>query len=73
MEDDPSYVPWEDVSLTMNELRKEVDGTREGTTDEEKMTALSLLTRVFEEELEQRTEAMAGGTMAVVEGPSSSF
>ncbi len=61
----------EDVSLTMNELRKEVDGTREGTTDEEKMTALSLLTRVFEEELEQRTEAMAGGTMAVVEGPSS--
>lgn len=58
----------EDVSLTMNELKRK--GTREGTTDE-KMTALSLLTRVFEEELEQRTEAMAGGTMAVVEGSSS--
>jgi len=55
----------EDVSSTMNEMR-----TSSNNNDKnEKMTALSLLTRVFQEELDQRTEAMAGGTMAV-EGPS---
>jgi len=55
----------EDVSSTVNEMR-----TSSNNSDKnEKMTALSLLTRVFQEELDQRTEAMAGGTMAV-EGPS---
>mmetsp|Transcript_4323 Transcript_4323/g.6688 ORF Transcript_4323/g.6688 Transcript_4323/m.6688 type:complete len:639 (+) Transcript_4323:12-1928(+) len=55
----------EDVSSTVNEMR-----TSSNNNDKnEKMTALSLLTRVFQEELDQRTEAMAGGTMAV-EGPS---
>eukprot|EP00985_Skeletonema_marinoi_P027112 scaffold21733_cov120-Skeletonema_marinoi.AAC.6 len=54
----------EDVSSTVNEMR-----TSSNNDKNEKMTALSLLTRVFQEELDQRTEAMAGGTMAV-EGPS---
>eukprot|EP00574_Skeletonema_japonicum_P001717 CAMPEP_0201741834 /NCGR_PEP_ID=MMETSP0593-20130828/47014_1 /ASSEMBLY_ACC=CAM_ASM_000672 /TAXON_ID=267983 /ORGANISM="Skeletonema japonicum, Strain CCMP2506" /LENGTH=641 /DNA_ID=CAMNT_0048236173 /DNA_START=124 /DNA_END=2049 /DNA_ORIENTATION=+ len=58
----------EDVSLTMNEFRK-MDSTSVDGHEKKKMTALSLLARVFQEELEQRTEAMAGGTMAV-EGPS---
>mmetsp|Transcript_12836 Transcript_12836/g.19789 ORF Transcript_12836/g.19789 Transcript_12836/m.19789 type:complete len:642 (+) Transcript_12836:123-2048(+) len=58
----------EDVSLTMNEFRK-MDSTSVDDHEKKKMTALSLLARVFQEELEQRTEAMAGGTMAV-EGPS---
>jgi len=55
----------EDVSSTVNEVRMNNNSDKN-----EKMTALSLLTRVFQEELDQRTEAMAGGTMAV-EGPSS--
>eukprot|EP00984_Skeletonema_dohrnii_P030111 scaffold21264_cov83-Skeletonema_dohrnii-CCMP3373.AAC.1 len=54
----------EDVSSTVNEMRMNNNSDKN-----EKMTALSLLTRVFQEELDQRTEAMAGGTMAV-EGPS---
>jgi len=56
----------EDVSSTVNEMRMNNNNDKK---NEEKMTALSLLTRVFQEELDQRTEAMAGGTMAV-EGPS---
>jgi len=54
----------EDVSSTVNEMRMNTNSDKN-----EKMTALSLLTRVFQDELDQRTEAMAGGTMAV-EGPS---
>ncbi|KAL7434309.1 hypothetical protein ACHAXM_003978, partial [Skeletonema potamos] len=62
------FRPWalEDVSSTIHELR---NNTMVG---DEKVTALSLLTQVFKQELDQRTEAMAGGTMAV-EGPSNTI
>ena len=58
----------EDVSSTINELRKPVEREME----KKEMTALSHLTQVFKTELDQRTEAMAGGTMAVESVPSSS-
>lgn len=75
------FRPWalEDVSATVHELRRKKNnfadaGERRDGDDASvmTMTALSLLTRVFEEELSQRTEAMAGGTMAV-EGQSNTI
>lgn len=73
------FRPWalEDVSATVHELRRKKNnfanaGERRDGDDASvmTMTALSLLTHVFEVELSQRTEAMAGGTMAV-EGQSN--
>ncbi|KAL7459841.1 hypothetical protein ACHAWC_011766 [Mediolabrus comicus] len=75
------FRPWalEDVSDTVHELRTknnfaDAEERLDGDDDASDMTvtALSLLTHVFEEELSQRTEAMAGGTMAV-EGQSNTI
>jgi hypothetical protein len=74
------FRPWalEDVSDTVHELRRknnfaDAEERRDGDdASAMTMTALSLLTHVFEEELSQRTEAMAGGTMAV-EGQSNTI
>ena len=70
------FRPWalEDVSATVHELRRKNNSVADAGEIRDgddasvmTVTALSLLTRVFEEELSQRTEAMAGGTMAVEE------
>ena len=65
------YWALEDVSSTLNELK--TNHTNNNVDDDSEVnntTALSLLTRVFQQELKERTKAMNGGTMAVVEESS---
>ena len=66
------FRPWvlEDVSSTLNYLKEKNLGEKQQDNDTylstaTATTALSLLTHEFKEELDRRTEAMAGGTMAV--------